>query len=482
MPQGATPTPPVGSDKVVDFFAAVPTGKDYLGKDFYSVTPSPLRPVPRQRQSLLKDFSHPMPTPETAALPLASRVVRKAGVVPLGLALIGALGEISTPDGRINRVMRRLGLKKGNKVGSGSVADVYQVATKIGKSDIETALAVKVLTKEATRNKKNRERFQAEMEIQAKLIHPNIVRVYHTVMEGDPMVLVTEFCTEGRLLKYLQMGRNHIKEVSTSEERITINYDQAVDIRQVTMDVARALEYLHGKEIIHGDVKSANIMLTRSPGQMVTAKLCDFGSAERVGDKGHRDLLSDAELGSSGIKELPAGTLLWMPPELLDIKMLDNPLCLANDIFSFGMVMYELLIQGIPWTYAGAVTPKGREEVYQMVIEERQRPFIPTWVPYNLTKLLAQCWQHNPADRPSIAEVIAELEDIPADDWEFIQKCAYHDYKMTTIKGSGASLYPAVSGEWKPPAVESAFEPQTGNMREREKAAGLKAFEQSGFF
>jgi hypothetical protein len=88
-----------------------------------------------------------MPTPETAALPLASRVVRKAGVVPLGLALIGALGEFSTPDGRINRVMRRLGLKKGKKVGSGSVADVYQVATKIGKSDIETALAVKVLTK-----------------------------------------------------------------------------------------------------------------------------------------------------------------------------------------------------------------------------------------------------------------------------------------------------------------------------------------------
>jgi|AntRauMFilla1563_2_1112583.scaffolds.fasta_scaffold358928_1 hypothetical protein len=47
---------------------------------------------------------------------------------------------------------------------------------------------------------------------------------------------------------------------------------------------------------------------------------------------------ADAELGSSGIKELPAGTLLWMPPELLDIAMLDNPLCLANDIFSFGMV------------------------------------------------------------------------------------------------------------------------------------------------
>jgi len=392
-----------------------------------------------------------MPDPEVAGAPLASPTVRKTDLAVLGVAFLGALTEYALPDGALIRSLRRLKMQKKEKVGSGSVGYVYR-AVYNDKTDV----AVKVLTEEALRVKNNRKRFKAEMDIWKPLNHPNIVRVLHTSTE-PVMMLVTEFCSEGRLLKYLQLGRSWIKEVCNVEEGLgNASCDGEVNLREVMMDIGRGLEYLHEQGVIHGDVKSANVMLAKGKEGRVVAKLCDFGSAVMAG----------LEPDSQGT--VPAGTLLWMPPEILNKDLMKDPYMPANDIFSFGMVIYELLIQGIPWTYAGAVVPKGREEIVQVVVEERQRPFIPTWVPYNLSSLLGRMWAHSPYDRPTIQEVLATLEAIDSDDWDFIQRCAYHNYQMSTVKGSGDLVYPAVLGEWNAEAADSETE-VVGSGVEKEK-------------
>mmetsp|Transcript_8316 Transcript_8316/g.14317 ORF Transcript_8316/g.14317 Transcript_8316/m.14317 type:complete len:116 (-) Transcript_8316:73-420(-) len=104
------------------------------------------------------------------------------------------------------------------------------------------------------------------------------------------------------------------------------------------------------------------------------------------------------------------------------------------------MVVYELLIQGLPWTYEEDTEKVlSEDEILQLVVVERRRPFIPEWVPHEMKRLLGECWSHSPTDRPSMGRVLATLEGMEDKEWERIQVCAYQLVDSSTLTKAVAS-------------------------------------------
>lgn len=240
---------------------------------------------------------------------------------------------------------------------------------------------------------------QEEIEIWEGLQHPNIVRVLHACTR-PALLLVLEYCQEGNLFKKLR-------------ERPRVE----IDTRSLAIGVAEGLVYLHAKEIVHGDIKSANILLSGKATAMVP-KLCDFGSAGLVKSKHKQNhvlgaMQSVGDLLSSDSLNVPVGTLLWMAPELL-VPSPDYEMDPASDVYAFGMLLYEMVTHELPWTYGGKKPPQTREEMTRLVVEQRLQPELPNSVHPKIVEILVDCWEADPRDRPSMAEVLSRLQDTPS--------------------------------------------------------------------
>lgn len=156
-------------------------------------------------------------------------------------------------------------------------------------------------------------------------------------------------------------------------------------------DIATGLEYLHGRSIVHRDLKSPNILLD-SKG---TAKISDFNLSK---------ILDDSMNNSS----MAAMNPRWLAPELFDGARPTK----ACDIFSFGVILWELVEFGIPW---------GSENPWIIVSKLRSGERLKTQHNPKVcsedsfqrySDLMKECWREDPADRPSIQTVLASLSEI----------------------------------------------------------------------
>jgi serine/threonine protein kinase len=169
-----------------------------------------------------------------------------------------------------------------------------------------------------------RERFLREARAASALNHPNICTVFDIgEQEGEPY-LVMELL-EGETLK----DRIHRSAISPE------------DLIAITRDVAEALSAAHGKGIVHRDVKPANIFLIEKSNGKPQAKVLDFGLAKTEGGPhGRRERRRD--ITSEGAT---VGTLAYMSPEQARGEVLD----LRSDLFSLGVVMYEMATRQTPF-------------------------------------------------------------------------------------------------------------------------------------
>jgi serine/threonine protein kinase len=142
---------------------------------------------------------------------------------------------------------------------------------------------------------------------------------------------------------------------------------------RILLQVARALEYLHDLGLIHRDVKSPNVLLD----EYVNAKLCDFGITRRE--------------GSMYEKMTKIGTPLWMAPEVFMSKHYN---CKA-DIYSLGVVMYEVMEQELPSDRLDPILIRPNQNI--------------------LAKLIRQCLDISPNNRPSASEVKLVLQNAITD-------------------------------------------------------------------
>ena len=196
-------------------------------------------------------------------------------------------------------------------LGEGGMGEVYLAEHTLLGSQV----AIKRLNPALTKDAQFSERFLNEARIQAKLIHPNIVALQNFFVEDGVYYMVMEFA-EGRMLKEV------IAVTGPIPEQRSLN---------IFRQLVAALGYAHSKQIIHRDIKPSNIMLDASD----NVKLMDFGIAR---------LLSDRHMTRTGAK---LGTLYYMSPEqVLADKTIDH----RTDIYSAGIVLYEMLTGKLPYT------------------------------------------------------------------------------------------------------------------------------------
>jgi len=194
------------------------------------------------------------------------------------------------------------------EVGRGGMGVVY----KAEDTRLKRTVALKLLPPELTQHNHARERFIREAQAAAALDHPNICTV-HEIDEAEGKTFIS--------MAYIQ-GLSLRKRI----ERGPLDSDEVLEL---ALQIAEGLEEAHSKGIVHRDIKSANIMVTEK-GQ---AKIMDFGLAKVTGDP----LMTQ--------EGAAIGTAAYMSPE----QARGEPVDFRSDIWSFGVVLYEMLTGYLPF-------------------------------------------------------------------------------------------------------------------------------------
>ena len=275
------------------------------------------------------------------------------------LAQLNSQGEI-----HINITVPANLLTLGRLLGEGGYGSVYEglyngkkVAIKRIKAQHLTTEAIEELRKEA------------EIMFQLGVDSDYIVPLKRVCLESPHYSLVMSLMQNGSLYNLLHNGQ---------ELPWTIRF-------QIALDAAYGLADLHEYKILHRDLKSLNILLD----DRLRAKLADFG-------------LAKIKRESSSQSSVAKGTVLWMAPELFE----DEPkMTTASDIYSFGMVLWELLTRMLPYTKAS------NQMVAARWIEKGKKEEIPSDCPPELKSIIESCWE-SPMKRPTAIQVAERLKPL----------------------------------------------------------------------
>ena len=201
--------------------------------------------------------------------------------------------------------------------------------------------------------------------------HPNIIKFYGAVLKSPNCCLVLEYAENGSLYDHI-----HEKKIKSGHEWSLCR----------AKEIATGMHFLHLNDVIHRDLKSCNVLLSSDN----TSKICDFGTARVLQ---HTTAMSKA-----------VGSLIWMAPEILE-KQTGRVLSKACDVYSYGIVLWELLMCGLPYVsegLSGILVP--------IRVLQGGRPRIPSTCQQYLSNLMQDCWKANPKQRPDFSRVLSALE------------------------------------------------------------------------
>lgn len=253
-------------------------------------------------------------------------------------------------------------------IGVGGMAVVYKAYDNID----DRTVAVKILKDEYLANEEFRRRFKNESKAIAVLSHPNIVKVFN-VSYGDRLQYIVMEHVEGITLKeYIeQQGRLGIKE--------TVHF---------TIQILRALQHAHDKGIVHRDIKPQNIMLLSNGNIKVT----DFGIA--------RFSYSDTKT----MTDSAIGSVHYISPEQARGDTTDD----RADIYSVGVVMYEMLTGQLPFQSDNSVSVA----LMQLQTDPKRPRELNSSIPVGLEQIIMHAMQKNNKDRyQSAAEMLLDIEE-----------------------------------------------------------------------
>ena len=257
-----------------------------------------------------------------------------------------------------------------NVIGVGGMAVVYKAIDNVDNKTV----AVKILKEEYSKNDDFRRRFKNESKAVAVLSHKNIVKVYDVSFGEQIQYIVMEYIEGITLKQYIQQKG-------------------ALSLREVVLfgtQILRALQHAHEKGVIHRDIKPQNIMLLNDN---KTIKVADFGIA-RFSNKGDTKTMTDGAIGS----------VHYISPEQAKGEVVDN----KTDIYSAGVVFYEMLTGRVPFQSDSAVSVALMQLQKEAV---NPRSINPT-IPVGLEQITMRAMKKSPRDRyQSAAEMLLDLDE-----------------------------------------------------------------------
>lgn len=259
------------------------------------------------------------------------------------------------------------------EIGRGGMGIVYLVEDTF-KDNMH--LALKTIKHDITLKKRDHsiDKFKHEYEVMTRLKHPNLTRVYEFGIDKNNYYIIMEYLN-GSLLSDKQF-----------------NFEQSIDI---TVQILRALEYIHSRNIVYRDIKPGNIILS---GESV--KLMDFGLAGSAGN----------------IDSKISGTLFYMPPEALN-----HVVGFSFDIFSLGILFYELSTKRRFFEYSELSTADVISLLESVEDYNRHQYKMLSYIGNaNLGKIIRKMTSYYSIDRyDDCAEIIADINDKLGFDYEY---------------------------------------------------------------
>jgi serine/threonine-protein kinase len=263
------------------------------------------------------------------------------------------------------------------KLGAGAMGEVWRATD----TRLDREVALKVLPEELATDPERLERFEREAKAIAALNHPNIVTI-HSVEKADGVNLLTMELVEGKSLNQI---------LPTGGFELDGLFPLAIQI-------AGALAAAHEKGIVHRDLKPANVMVT-DDGRV---KVLDFGLAKLAESESE-----DAETQLMTQAGMVLGTVPYMSPEQVQAKPIDH----RSDIFSFGILLYEMATGRRPFQGDNAAS------VISAVLKE-QPPSVTQLkeLPNHLGRIVRRCLEKQPQRRyQSAREIHLELEGLESE-------------------------------------------------------------------
>ncbi|KAL3623917.1 hypothetical protein CASFOL_032733 [Castilleja foliolosa] len=282
------------------------------------------------------------------------------------------LGYPASNMGRL-QIIKNSDLEELRELGSGTFGTVYHGKWR-GTDVAIKRINGRCFAGKASDQDRMRDDFWNEVIQLADLHHPNVVAFYGVVLDGPDgsVATVCEYMVNGSLRNSLQKSERNLDK----RKRLLI-----------AMDVAFGMEYLHGKNIVHFDLKSDNLLVNlRDPHRPIC----------KVGDLGLSKVKCQTFI-SGGVR----GTLSWMAPELLNSS--NNLVSEKVDVYSFGIVMWELLTGEEPYAdlHYGAILGG--------IVHNTLRPTVPETCDPDWRALMERCWSSEPSERPSFTDIANEL-------------------------------------------------------------------------
>lgn len=251
------------------------------------------------------------------------------------------------------------------QVGAGGMADVYRAKDHVLERDV----AIKVLKPEFAEDKTFVSKFRQEAQAAAGLEHPNIVNIYDVGFENNLYYIVMEYVQGITLKTYIsKKGRLNYKEVLS-----------------IAIQVARGIEAAHNKGIIHRDIKPQNIIISNEG----KVKVTDFGIAKAASSK---TMSTDA-----------MGSVHYISPE----QARNGYVTKQSDIYSLGIVMYEMVTGRVPYDGETAVSIAIQHLQGQM----KKPSELVDDVPVSLEHIIEKATQKSPERRyPTMGDLLVDLK------------------------------------------------------------------------
>ncbi|KAL3697333.1 hypothetical protein R1sor_011409 [Riccia sorocarpa] len=253
----------------------------------------------------------------------------------------------------------------GGMVASGSFGTVYKGLYKDVKVAVKMLMIPESLSMKESQKLKSR--FRKKISVWYTLDHPNIVKFVGAYINPPRWIIISEFLQGGCLRAYLYQQKKLPEKI----------------IQTMALDIARGMEYLHQNNVMHRDLKSANLLLDESG----RVKVADFG-------------LARFDSHEAGNLTAETGTIRWMAPEVICHKPYNRKV----DVYSFGIVLWELCTSKLPFEGMSFV------QLAHAVSSDNHRPPISEVTSASFAKLIARCWDKDPSRRPEFREIVQYLE------------------------------------------------------------------------